>query len=198
MIEADAIKNQDVVYQALKERLGNDPSLSELVHEFSTSRAEYMLVTAINEQKDIVFDGTMTWLPFVKQTIQMARDHTHNYKRGPGYHQDPSSGEMQEQYWEIDDQSKIEIESKLPYRIELVGVTCDPALAVARGIWRKIRTGRGVPIPSQLRSHRLFSQNFEELAKLVDSATLYHTGSNLTTFSHSTDDIKSPTVLSCY
>ena len=30
-------------------------------------------------------------------------------------------------------------EEKVPYRIEVVGVTCDPGLAVARGIWRKAR-----------------------------------------------------------
>jgi hypothetical protein len=78
-------------------------------------------------------------------------------------------------YWEIDHKAAM-AEVKRPYRIELVGVTCDAGLAVARGIWRKLRTGRSVPIPSQLRSHRLFSENFERLAHLVDSATLYHTG----------------------
>lgn len=40
---------------------------------------------AVNQQKDIVFDGTMTWAPFVKQTLAMVRDHRHNYRRGPGY-----------------------------------------------------------------------------------------------------------------
>ena len=35
-----------------------------------------------------------------------------------------------------------------------------------------------VPVPAQLRSHRLFSENFEHIAHLVDSATLYHTGEN--------------------
>jgi copper homeostasis protein CutC len=65
---------------------------------------------------------------------------------------------------------------KQAYRIELVGVTCDTGLAVARGIWRKIRTGRSVPVHSQLRSHRLFAENFEDFASVVDSATLYHTG----------------------
>ena len=47
---------------------------------------------------------------------------------------------------------------------------------MARGIWRKIRTGRSVPIDSQLRSHRLFSDNWSRLAHQVDMATLYHTG----------------------
>ena len=40
---------------------------------------------AVNQQKDIVFDGTMTWAPFVEQTIAMVRDHENCYKRGPGY-----------------------------------------------------------------------------------------------------------------
>ena len=40
---------------------------------------------AVNQQKDIVFDGTMTWAPFVKQTLAMVRDHRHTYRRGPGY-----------------------------------------------------------------------------------------------------------------
>lgn len=79
-------------------------------------------------------------------------------------------------YWEIDPENPISTERKRPYRIELVGVTCDAGLAVARGIWRKLRTGRSVPVSAQLRSHRLFSDNFEHIAHLVDSATLYHTG----------------------
>lgn len=33
----------------------------------------------------MVFDGTMTWAPFVQQTIAMVRDQRHNYKRGPGF-----------------------------------------------------------------------------------------------------------------
>lgn len=37
-------------------------------------------------------------------------------------------------YWEVDD-CQPPTTPKLPYRIELVGVTCDPGLAVARGIW---------------------------------------------------------------
>lgn len=45
----------------------------------------FCLVGAVNKQKDIVFDGTMTWAPFVEQTIAMVRDHQHNYRRGPGY-----------------------------------------------------------------------------------------------------------------
>ena len=79
----------------------------------------------------------------------------------------------------MDDDTTIDLSKKVPYRIELVGVTCDPGLAVARGIWRKIRTGRSVPVAAQLRSHRLFSENFEAFTKLVDCATLYDTGNSL-------------------
>lgn len=43
------------------------------------------MLPAVNQQKDIVFDGTMTWAPFVEQTIAMVRDHMNCYKRGPGY-----------------------------------------------------------------------------------------------------------------
>ena len=81
VVEADAIKNQDVVFRVLSGRLGTDPGVSQLVHEYSTSHAESMLVAAVNEQKDIVFDGTMTWFPFVEQTISMVRDHEHMYTR---------------------------------------------------------------------------------------------------------------------
>lgn len=40
----------------------------------------------------------------------------------------------------------------------------------------QVRTQRGVPIHSQLRSHKLFSTHFEDFAHLSDSCTLYHTG----------------------
>ena len=41
-------------------------------------------------------------------------------------------------YWEVDDDVAIDTGAKLPYRIEVVGVTCEPGLAVARGIWRQV------------------------------------------------------------
>ena len=67
----------------------------------------------------------MTWLPFVEQTVAMVRDHEHNYRRGPGYYQD-SQGTVHETYWEIDPDTPVEPGSKVPYRIEFVGVMCDP------------------------------------------------------------------------
>jgi hypothetical protein len=40
-------------------------------------------------------------------------------------------------YFEVDNESPVDPGTRLPYRVEMVGVTCDPGLAVARGIWRQ-------------------------------------------------------------
>ena len=40
-------------------------------------------------------------------------------------------------YFEVDDESPVDPGTRSPYRVEIVGVTCDPGLAVARGIWRQ-------------------------------------------------------------
>ncbi|KAK9816033.1 hypothetical protein WJX74_000855 [Apatococcus lobatus] len=193
VVEADAIKTRDIVFKQLAKQFESDASLSQFVHEYSTKAAESMLVAALNQQKDIVFDGTMTWSPFVEQTIGMARDYRNNYRRSVGY-VEHENGHVTERYWEIDPENPIQTDRKRPYRIELVGVTCDAGLAVARGIWRKLRTGRSVPVSAQLRSHRLFSDNFEHIAHLVDSATLYHTGAALTTFNKAHVDL-SPQII---
>jgi hypothetical protein len=44
------------------------------VHQFSTEAALSVLVAALNEGRDVIFDGTMQWEPFVLQTVAMARD----------------------------------------------------------------------------------------------------------------------------
>ena len=48
VIEADAIKNRDVIYRSLEkmEHLDSSANLSQYVHEYSTRAAESMLVTA--------------------------------------------------------------------------------------------------------------------------------------------------------
>lgn len=40
-------------------------------------------------------------------------------------------------YFEVDDESPVDPGTRSPYKVEIVGVTCDPGLAVARGIWRQ-------------------------------------------------------------
>lgn len=84
-------------------------------------------------------DGTLSWEPFVQQTIAMARNvHRQRYRMGVGY-KVVDDGTITENYWEPaedDDDEEEEYKSKdrKPYRIELVGVVCDAYLAVVRGI----------------------------------------------------------------
>lgn len=183
VVEADAFKHLDPVFHALKafqeknvsstsngssngknNNNGGEPRVSQLVHAHSTDAANQQLVVALANQRDVVVDGTMTWMPYVQQTIEMVRNaHKHKYLLGPGY------SEENEQYWEkaeaIDDEDRL----FLPYRVEMVGVTVDPEHAVSRGIRRAIITGRGVPVQGQLRSHRLYSEHFPTYANENES-----------------------------
>lgn len=82
-------------------------------------------------------DGTLSWVPFVVQTITMARNvHRKRYRMGPGYHV-AKDGKVTESYWEqVEDEEEelTTLKKRRPYRIELVGVVCDAYLAVIRGI----------------------------------------------------------------
>lgn len=94
-------------------------------------------MTALNEGRDVIMDGTLSWAPFVEQTVAMARRvHLRRYRMGPGY-QAAEDGSVVENYWEPveeDDDGGEEDGNRKPYRIELVGVICDAYLAVVRGI----------------------------------------------------------------
>lgn len=110
----------------------------EQVHQTSTDAASSLLVTALNEGRDVIMDGTLSWEPFFEQTIAMARNvHKHRYRMGVGYKVE-EDGSITENYWarvegeDEDDEERTGI--RKPYRIELVGVVCDPYLAVVRGI----------------------------------------------------------------
>lgn len=109
------------------------------MHQSSTDAASSLLVTALNEGRDVIMDGTLSWEPFVEQTIAMARAvHRRRYRMGIGYSvQD--DGSVVENYWEQvadeeDDAGGGGDQRRKPYRIELVGVVCDTYLAVVRGI----------------------------------------------------------------
>lgn len=81
-------------------------------------------------------DGTLSWVPFVVQTITMARNvHRRRYRMGAGY-QVGENGAVIENYWEQVDEEIQEQDGKKrkPYRIELVGVVCDAYMAAIRGI----------------------------------------------------------------
>ncbi|RDX73898.1 hypothetical protein CR513_46418, partial [Mucuna pruriens] len=187
VVEADAFKESDEIYRALNSRGHHDEMLqtAELVHQSSTDAASSLLVTALNKGRDVIMDGTLSWEPFVEQTIAMARNvHKHRYRMGVGY-KVAKDGKITENYWEQVNEAEEERESeencygeprtRKPYRIELVGVVCDGYLAVVRGIRRAIMTGRAVRVNSQLESHKRFAYAFPRYCELVDSARLYCT-----------------------
>ncbi|KAJ4839907.1 hypothetical protein Tsubulata_026599 [Turnera subulata] len=179
IIEADAFKETDVIYRALSSRGHVDMiQTAELVHQSSTDAACSLLVTALNEGRDVIMDGTLSWVPFVVQTITMARIvHRRRYRMGAGY-KVGGDGAVTENYWEQIDEEQPLIDGKKkrkPYRIELVGVVCDAYLAVVRGIRRAIMCRRAVRVNSQLKSHKRFSNAFLTYCNLVDNARLYCT-----------------------
>ncbi|XP_042060854.1 calmodulin calcium-dependent NAD kinase-like [Salvia splendens] len=174
VVEADAFKETDVIYRALSLRGHHQDMLqtAELVHQSSTDAASSLLVTALNEGRDVIMDGTLSWEPFVDQTIAMARNvHRRRYRMGVGYKVE-EDGSITENYWAPDEET---IKDRKPYRIELVGVVCDPYLAVVRGIRRAIQIGRAVRVQSQLKSHKRFANAFQNYTELVDNARLYCT-----------------------
>lgn len=183
IVEADAFKESDVIYRAISAMGHHDDLLptAELVHQSSTDAASSLLVTALNEGRDVIMDGTLSWEPFVEQTIAMARNvHKYRYRMGVGY-KVAVDGTITENYWEIEEdenqQQNVngEVKQRKPYRIEMVGVVCDAYLAVIRGIRRAIMTRRAVRVSSQLKSHKRFAGLFTRYCKLVDNARLYCT-----------------------
>ncbi|XP_073054246.1 calmodulin calcium-dependent NAD kinase-like [Primulina eburnea] len=178
VIEADAFKESDVIYKALSSAGHHDMlQTAELVHQSSTDAASSLLVTALNEGRDVIMDGTLSWVPFVVQTITMARNvHRRRYRMGAGYKED-KNGVVTESYWEQldEEQEQWETKKRRPYRIELVGVVCDAYLAVIRGVRRAIMCRRAVRVNSQLKSHRRFADAFSTYCQLVDNARLYCT-----------------------
>ncbi|KAF9682971.1 hypothetical protein SADUNF_Sadunf05G0163600 [Salix dunnii] len=178
VIEADAFKESDVIYRALSSRGHVDMiHTAELVHQSSTDAASSLLVTALNEGRDVIMDGTLSWVPFVVQTVTMARNvHRRRYRMGAGY-KVGKDGAVTEDYWEqIDEEQSLQGSKKRkPYRIELVGVVCDAYLAVVRGIRRAIMCRRAVRVKSQLKSHKRFANAFLTYCHLVDNARLYCT-----------------------
>jgi hypothetical protein len=159
IVSADEFKHQDPIF-------GSD---SSDLHSRSTKAAEMLLVRALNEGRDIVFDGTMTWTPFVEQTIAMVRRaHATLFENGAGYL--PASG-VEQYFCSCGDREEA---LPLPYCVKMVGVFTDPRIAVPRAITRQLATGRSVPAQSLLRSFRLFAAGFEAHAALCDEVVLFN------------------------
>lgn len=166
-VEADAFKLSDPLFQVLQ---GVTPLAASIVHRDSTVSAEELFVKAVNSRRDVLFDGTMSWHEYARQTIDMLRDTEYLYKRGKGYIE--TDGHIVEEYWARDKKRDEPVE---PYCVELVGVTAEADISVMRGIVRRITTGRDVSVPQQLNSHALFSRHFENYIKIVDAAYLFDT-----------------------
>ena len=156
--------------------------LSSDLHEKSVKSAEQLLLLAVNFGRDVVFDGTMMWAPFVRQTIDMVRHaHLFRYTAGRGYRPDLGV----EEYWvkgapwaEGGDDGAAALwpscGPRQPYLVKVIGIHVQPEIAVPRAILRQITTGRGVPVQAQLRSFRLFATHFEEYAALSDECVLFN------------------------
>eukprot|EP00672_Neobodo_designis_P024355 CAMPEP_0174828580 /NCGR_PEP_ID=MMETSP1114-20130205/1416_1 /TAXON_ID=312471 /ORGANISM="Neobodo designis, Strain CCAP 1951/1" /LENGTH=578 /DNA_ID=CAMNT_0016062301 /DNA_START=27 /DNA_END=1760 /DNA_ORIENTATION=+ len=160
IVNADEFKYTDEGMRGLR-----DPTL----HSYSTKKAEELLVSAVNSTRDVVFDGTMMWAPFVFQVINMVRGSwNRTYKNGRGWVPD----EGIEEYFVEDCERET---PRVPYTVELVGAFADPARTVPRAIVRELRTGRNVPTRQQLKSYKLFAQHFAEYVSRLDVVVLYNT-----------------------
>lgn len=159
IVNADEFKKEDPLF----------PSASPDLHVRSTQYAEKLLVTAINQGRDIIFDGTMMWYPFIQQTVEMIRNATSQlFQCGPGY----IPSENIEQYWEVAGQRRTPL--PVPYVIRMIGITVEPQEAVPRAIIRQLTTGRGVPVEAQLKSFKLFAEHFEGYMEMCDEVVLYN------------------------
>lgn len=174
VVEADAFKETDVIYRALNSKGHHSDMLqiTELVQKPSTDAAASLLVTALNEGRDVILDSTLSTMPYVLQLIEMARKvHKFRYCMGSKFR-----GNQDSSYWDkVEGQDGQQPADRKPYRIEIAGVVCDPYLAVARGIRRAVVIGRAVRVNLQLGSHKRFASAFTTYAELVDSAKLYST-----------------------
>ncbi|GAB0489033.1 hypothetical protein MMPV_000248 [Pyropia vietnamensis] len=169
VVEADNLKEADPLFIALR---GVTPAAARMVHNESVAAAEELFLRAVMDRRDVVFDGTMAWRPFVEQTLAMIRDTAHVYRRGPG----DGDGSSPPVYWEV---AGVRAERAVPYHVEMVGVTVDAEVAVQRGMVRMMTSGRGVPLRAQLSSHQLFSANFEAYVPMFDGAYLLDNGSSV-------------------
>lgn len=169
VVEADNLKEVDPLFIALR---GVTPAAARMVHNESVAAAEELFLRAVMDRRDVVFDGTMAWRPFVEQTLAMIRDTAHLYRRGPG----DGDGSGPPVYWEV---AGVRAERAVPYHVEMVGVTVDAEVAVQRGMVRMMTSGRGVPLRAQLASHQLFSANFEAYVPMFDGAYLLDNGSSV-------------------
>jgi hypothetical protein len=163
VVDADEFKRTDPLFFAAGHRDG----VKSDVHSRSVAAAEELILRSVNARRDVVYDSTMMWEPYIVQTIEMIRlSHLYVFERGPGY----SSGGAVEKYWV---QGAARAEPLVPYHVAINGVYADPVRAVPRALIREITTGRNMPVRTLVKSFRFFSRNFPTYVALVDEVVLY-------------------------
>ncbi|XP_057746518.1 calmodulin calcium-dependent NAD kinase-like [Arachis stenosperma] len=123
LLEKDVEYKKDGVIAGKKKNGGTGTgtikysNLPLMVHQSSTDAASSLLVRALNEGRDVIMDGTLSWEPFVEQRLSPWQEMFTNAEEEQP--EENNNGEPRDQK---------------PYRIELVGVVCDGYLAIVRGI----------------------------------------------------------------
>jgi hypothetical protein len=141
------------------------------LHEKSVKAAEFLLVSAVNDGRHVIFDSTMMWAPFVDQTVQMIRASGDAvFECGPGW-----VGEnAPEVYWiKKADRGAEERSARRAYTISIYGIFADPARSVPRCLVRELTSNRTMLVSVLLKSLKLFAQNFAHYCELVDEAVLF-------------------------
>lgn len=186
LVESDKFKLVDPVYQSLPP---TDAQRARFVHPQSLITAEETLLAAVRARRDVIVDGTMSWRPYIEQTVRMVREsHVTRFKRGRGEY-DPATGALLEEYW-VEDSLRSPVASPsspsaactspgshdfdapLPYVVCMLGVTVHWSVAVSRAIRRAVSIGRSVPLDSLLGSYSKYAVNFDAYTRLVDAYSL--------------------------
>ena len=157
-VSADHFKRLDPLFL--------DESASKQVHDASVAAAEQLLAICVSTRRNVVFDSTAMWSPFIVATIRMLRDNRHTYEARIG----PKSDLPNEVYWVRKERTRTPLPS---YKVKMWAVYCDVDVAFARALLRQFLDGRKIPVAVLRRSHKLLRENFELYAALVDEAVLY-------------------------
>lgn len=173
VVDADVFKHgPDKIHSRHRTATAMDDA-SSVLHKESVDQSQAHLATLIANRRNVIFDGTHAWSPYVTQTLAIIRDNEWTYAPGPGFQvwSNRSFGEVSENYWGLSTRAP----SPMPaYRVVFIGVLCHPAVAVERARVRHHITGRGVPFKEQLLSHTMFSRSvLSLLLPLVDAMYIF-------------------------
>jgi hypothetical protein len=172
VVEADAFKKTDVVYQALNS-CGHDDLLETSELTIAMARDVHCRRYRMGPGYQVRDDGSILekyWEAVENIDSVEGTKVTQNATENNGVILSSEASGM-----EAIGQSHVKL--RKPYRIELVGVICDAHLAVVRGFRRAIITKRAVRVKEQLKSHKRFAAALPRYYEMVDHGKLYSTNS---------------------